>query len=64
MYMLERIMLGFVVLLFVAFVIMLPLAVKRQSDYEVACKEAGGVPYTAYKSYNLCLNPTAIVELK
>lgn len=62
--MLERIIIGFGILLIIAIAIMLPLAVKRQSDFEVACKEAGGIAYTAYKSYNLCLNPTAIVELK
>lgn len=62
--MLERIVIGIGILLIVVLVIMLPLAVKNQSDFEVACKEAGGLPYTAYKSYNLCLNPTAIVELK
>ena len=60
----ERIVFGFMVLLFLALVLLIPLAAKKQADFEVACKEAGGIAYTAIKSYNLCLNPTAIVELK
>lgn len=62
--MMDRIMIGFAVLMFLVIVIVIPLAIKKQADFEVACKDAGGVPYTAVKSFNLCLNPTAIVELK
>ena len=62
--MLERILSGLVVLMLTAALLLIPFAVKNQADFEVACKEAGGVPFTTYKSYNLCLNPTAIVELK
>lgn len=60
----DRIIFGFIFLLLVALLLLVPFAVKKQADFEIACKEAGGVPYTAVKSYNLCLNPTAIVELK
>lgn len=62
--MLDRIMVGFAILMFLVLVIAIPLAAKKQGDFEIACKEAGGIAYTAIKSYNLCLNPTAIVELK
>lgn len=60
----DRIIFGFIFLSLLAMLLLIPFSVKKQSDFEVACKEAGGVPYTAIKSYNLCLNPTAIVELK
>lgn len=62
--MLERILAGLVVLMLIASLLLIPFAVKKQSDFEIACKEAGGVPFTSYKSYNLCVNPAAIVELK
>jgi ABC-type cobalt transport system substrate-binding protein len=62
--MLQRIMLGLMILMFIALLILIPFAIKKNADYEVACKEAGGVPYIASRSFNLCLNPTAIVELK
>lgn len=62
--MLDRIIFGFIFLSLTAMLLALPFAVKKQSDFEIACKEAGGVPFTSYKSYNLCVNPAAIVELK
>lgn len=64
MNMLDRILIGLGVLLTVALLLLIPYSVKQHSDFEVACKEAGGIPYISYKAYNLCLNPTAIVELK
>lgn len=64
MNMFDRILIGFGVLLAVALLLLIPYSVKKHGEWEIACKEAGGVPYTGYKSYSLCLNPTAIVELK
>ena len=62
--MLERIITGLVVLMLIGALLLIPFAVKKQADFEVACKEAGGVPYVAIKSFNLCLNPSAIIEVK
>jgi hypothetical protein len=60
----EKVMVTASVMLVIALVVLIPLSIKQNVDFEEACKEAGGISYTSPKSYNLCLNPTAIVELK
>lgn len=59
----SRIFLGFAVLLFVAIVVLIPYSIKKTDEWRTICKEAGGVPYTP-RDARICLNPTAIVELK
>jgi hypothetical protein len=59
----SRIFLGFATLLFVATVLMIPYWVKKTDEWRTTCSEAGGVPYTP-RDARICLNPTAIVELK
>lgn len=60
----DKVMVTVAVMMFIALVVLIPLSIKKNNDWEIACKEAGGISYTSPKSYNLCLNPTAIVELK
>jgi uncharacterized membrane protein YesL len=60
----EKIFMAVAILLIVALVVLIPIAIKKDIDWEKNCKAAGGISYTSPKSYNLCLNPNAIVELK
>lgn len=58
-----RILLGFAFLLGVSIVILIPYSIKKTDEWRTVCREAGGVPYTP-RDAKMCLNPTAIVELK
>ena len=62
--MFERILFGFMILVAVGLLLLLPFAVKQHNDWEIACKAAGGVPYSGYKSASLCINPSEIIEVK
>lgn len=59
----NRILIGFAVLLGVAILLLIPYSIKKTDEWRTACSEAGGVPYTP-RDARICLNPTAIVELK
>jgi hypothetical protein len=50
-------------LIVVALLSAIPFAIHQNIEWTKACKEAGGVPYNMYKSEDICLNPSAIVEL-
>lgn len=59
----ERIILGALVLVAVSLVLLIPYSIKKQGEWEQACKDAGGIPYWQYKSKDLCINPSAIIEV-
>ena len=60
----ERILIGLAFVIAGAMLFFLPYGIIQHSEWSKACTEAGGIPYSAYKSSSICLNPTAIVELK
>ena len=62
--MFERTVFGFIILVAVGLVLLLPYAVAQHDKWADACKDAGGVPYSGYKSASLCINPSAITEVK
>lgn len=62
--MFERILLGIMILVSVGILLLIPFSIKQHEEWKTACKDAGGVPYSGYKSESLCLNPSAIIEVK
>jgi hypothetical protein len=60
----EKFALGVAGLIVIALLTAIPYAIHENNEWTKACKEAGGVPYNMYKSEDICLNPSAIVELK
>ena len=62
--MFERIVFGVMILAAAGIVLLIPFSIMQHDKWATACKDAGGVPYSGYKSESLCLNPSAIIEVK